>query len=105
MRWASGTRCAPTYSLALAALPDAHWSALAPGSPLRRWRLVEIKPGESVTASPLRIDERILHYIAGISYLDPRLESLLEPLVARSDLVPSHQRMAERIAELWSNAS
>ena len=95
----------PTYSLALAALPDAHWSALAPGSPLRRWRLVEIKPGESVTASPLRIDERILHYVAGISYLDPRLESLLEPLVARSDLVPTHQRMAERIAELWSNPS
>jgi len=96
---------APTYSLALAALPDAHWSALAPGSPLRRWRLVEIKPGESVTTSPLRIDERILHYIAGISYLDPRLESLLEPLMGRSDLVPSHQRIAERIADLWSRAS
>ena len=96
---------APTYSLALAALPDAHWSALAPGSPLRRWRLVEIKQGESLTTSPLRIDERILHYIAGISYLDPRLESLVEPLAARSDLVPSHHKVAERIAELWSNAS
>ncbi len=96
---------APTYSLALAALPDAHWSALTLGSPLRRWRLVEIKQGESLTTSPLRIDERILHYIAGISYLDPRLESLVEPLAARSDLVSSHHKVAERIAELWSNAS
>ena len=96
---------APTYSLALAALPDAHWSALAPGSPLRRWRLVEIKPGDSLTTSPLQIDERILHYVAGISYLDPRLESLLEPLAPGGDLVPSYHGVAERIGELWSNAS
>ena len=96
---------APTYSLALATLPDAHWSALAPGSPLRRWRLIEIGPGDSLTTSSLRIDERILHYVAGISYLDPRLETLLEPLAPGDDLVPSHYRLAERIAELWSDAS
>ena len=30
-----------TFGLALATLPDAHWSALAPVEPLRRWRLVE----------------------------------------------------------------
>lgn len=32
----------PTFGLALAVLPEAHWSALAPLSPLRRWRLVEV---------------------------------------------------------------
>ena len=33
---------APTFGLALAALPGAHWSALTPGGPLRRWRLLEL---------------------------------------------------------------
>ena len=33
---------APTFSLALAALPAAHWSALMPDSPLRRWGLIHL---------------------------------------------------------------
>ncbi len=96
---------APSYGLTLAVFPDAHWSAVAPNAPLRRWRLVEIKPGDSLTTSALRIDERILHYLAGVSYLDPRLESLLEPLAGQGSLVPSHRHVAERIAELWSESS
>ena len=35
-------RAYPTFSLALAALPEAHWSALTPAAPLRRWRLIEV---------------------------------------------------------------
>ena len=31
-------RAYPTFGLALAAFPDAHWSALTPWAPLRRWR-------------------------------------------------------------------
>ena len=30
----------PTFGLALAALPDAHWSAVNRDSPLRYWRLI-----------------------------------------------------------------
>jgi hypothetical protein len=96
---------APTYGLLLAVLPEAHWSAVAPTSPLRRWRLVEIQPGDSLVTAPLRIDERILHYLAGVSYLDPRLDSVLEPLVIQRDLVPSHRAVADRIVEIWSEAS
>src|SRR3712207_7086763 len=48
----------PTFSLALAALPGAHWNALVPEGPLRYWRLLEVGPGGSLTQSPLRIDER-----------------------------------------------
>ncbi|MDX1530154.1 MAG: hypothetical protein R3362_01380 [Rhodothermales bacterium] len=51
----------PTFGLALAALPEAHWSALAPTAPLRHWRLVEARPGDTLVSSPLRIDERVLH--------------------------------------------
>ncbi len=44
-------RAAPTFSLALAALPDPHWSALSPAGPLRRWRLIEVGSGGSLVTS------------------------------------------------------
>src|SRR5262249_14448798 len=43
----------PTFSLALAALPEPHWSALLPVSPLRYWRLIEMGAGDSIVTSPL----------------------------------------------------
>src|SRR5262245_33537100 len=39
-------RAYPTFGLALAALPEAHWSALTPEAPLRRWRLIEAGGGD-----------------------------------------------------------
>jgi hypothetical protein len=41
----SSQRPYPTFGLALAALPDAHWSAIAPTAPLRHWRLIDVTPG------------------------------------------------------------
>jgi hypothetical protein len=66
-----------TFGLAMACLPDSHWSALTPSRSLRRLRMLEVQPGSNLTSAPLRIDERILHYLAGLNVLDPRLESLL----------------------------
>ncbi|WP_257236410.1 hypothetical protein [Nostoc sp. 'Peltigera malacea cyanobiont' DB3992] len=97
-------RAYPTLGLALAALPDVHWDAIAPNAPLRHWRLIQIGDGHSLTLSPLRIDERILHYLTGIQYLDERLAGIIEPLQEVSDLVPSHQDLAERVAAVWSQA-
>ncbi|MBA4156981.1 MAG: ATP-binding protein [Gemmatimonadetes bacterium] len=91
----------PTFGLALAALPEAHWSALTPASPLRLWRLIEVAPGDSLVASPLRIDERILHFLTGISYLDERLRPLLRAVEAPAALAPTQQAVAERVVELW----
>lgn len=71
-------RGAISFSLALAVLDDPHWSALAPSSPLRRFHLVELESGQGLTSAPLRIDERILHYLAGVNKLDARLEPLLQ---------------------------
>lgn len=87
----------PTFSLALAALPEPHWSAIVPTSPLRYWRLVETGPGETLTTSPLRIDERILHYLAGVSHLDERLIGLVEPLAAPDELPPSHDNLVRQL--------
>ena len=60
----------------LAAFPGAHWSALAPASPLRRFRLINLHglPQVPVTQCQLHIEERVVHYVAGISYLDESLQ-------------------------------
>jgi ATPase family associated with various cellular activities (AAA) len=92
-----------SFSLALAALPNAHWDAIGPFSPLRRWRLVEIQPGSTMTQSALKIDERILNYMAGASHVDMRLSNLLET-VQETELVLSQQALAERIVVAWSRA-
>ncbi|MGI8856155.1 MAG: ATP-binding protein [Thermomicrobiales bacterium] len=91
----------PTLSLALAILPNPHWSALAPNAPLRRWRLIEMSSGPTLTLSPLRIDERVLHYLTGVRYLDARLASMIDPIAAPETLVPSHRMIAERIGMTW----
>ena len=88
----------PTFSLALGALPEPHWSALTPAAPLRRWRLIEVLPGQNLTRSLLKIDERVLHYLTGLNQLDERLVSLVEPVVHTEDLVDSHRAIAEEIA-------
>ena len=95
----------PTFGLALAALPEAHWSALTPAAPLRRWRLLEVGSGDTLTTSLLRIDERVLHHLAGVPYLDERLVGLLEPVpAAAEDLVPSHRALANQLAAVWEQA-
>jgi hypothetical protein len=90
-----------TFALALAALDSPHWSALAPDRPLRRWRMVEIGPGPSLATSLLRIDERILHFLAGLNVVDARVA----PLVTRHDpsdlMADAHKVLAERLATTW----
>lgn len=64
-----------TFGLAMATLGDPHWSALTPSRPLRRFGLLEFEPGHGLASAPLRIDERVLHYLAGVNVLDRRLRS------------------------------
>ena len=94
----------PTFSLALAAFEDAHWSALLPERPLRHWHLVEIMGGNALTTSPLRIDEYVLHYLAGLYSVDERLRGLTESLPSVSELTPSQQLVAEQVSVAWSRA-
>ena len=94
-------RAYPTFSLALAGLPEAHWSAISPAGPLRYWRLLELGAGDTLTRSQLRIDERVLHYLAGVSGLDARLQGLIEPIQLHTTLAASHQELGRQIANLW----
>ncbi|MEM7772052.1 MAG: ATP-binding protein [Cyanobacteria bacterium P01_A01_bin.37] len=95
-------RTYPTFSLALAVLQDAHWSALTPMAPLRRWKLLEVGTGASLTFSPLRIDEWVLHYLVGVLHMDERLLGFVEPVEFDDDLVLSHWGLAEQMVAAWS---
>ena len=98
-------RTFPTFGLALALFPGAHWSALTPDAPLRRWQLIRLNPDQPLTSSPLRIDERILHYLLGLTYLDETLANRLQRVKPAAHLVPSHTAIAEQIATLWQGLS
>ena len=91
----------PTFSLALAVLESAYWGALTPESPLRKWQLIEIGGGNTLTTSPLRIDEKILHYLTGIYHLDSRLKGIATLVNTQEQLVPSHQQLAMQMVNTW----
>lgn len=98
----------PTFALALSLFESPSWSALAPHRPLRYWRLIDVNPGigQPFTAAPLRLDERILHYVKGLNSLDPKLAVLATPVDPPPDeLPPSQAGRVAAIAELWRSAN
>jgi hypothetical protein len=85
-----------SFSLAMAVLPQPHWSALSPSRPLRRFRLVELDATRGLTAAPLRIEERILHDLAGVNLLDTRLRPYLRECPASAWIAAEHRDVARR---------
>jgi len=93
----------PTFSLAMSVLEETDWSALSPASTLRRWHLVEIGSSNALISSPLRINERILHYLMGGQHLDERLLTLLEPVTTNLVQIDSHQQIVDQAIATWFN--
>jgi ATP-dependent 26S proteasome regulatory subunit len=101
---ALGTQCAEaagglqragvTFGMGMAFLPEPHWSALAPSGPLRRYRLIEMEHGHGLTSAPLRVDERVLHYLAGVNRLDERLEGMLQSKPLPQWMAGEHLQLA-----------
>lgn len=94
-------RARPTAGLAMIILPEPHWSAFTPTGPLRHWRLIELGEAEPFAASPLQLDERILHFLVGAPTLDRRLHPLLTLFQPAGALPASHQALARHIAAIW----
>ncbi|HTA23109.1 MAG TPA: ATP-binding protein [Terriglobales bacterium] len=90
-----------TYGLALAALPDSHWSALTPSRPLRRLRLVTVEAGHGLTSAPVHIDERVLHYLAGVNLLDARLQSMVQFSPFPEWIAEDHKTTAAQAMRTW----
>ncbi|MFE5854725.1 ATP-binding protein [Streptomyces sp. NPDC056500] len=102
---AAAARCAavggrefPTFSLALAALAEPHWSALTPDAPLRRYRLVEVADDGVLTTARLRIDERVLHFLLGVSQIEPRLQGLVSRTALPGRMPESQALLAGELA-------
>ena len=87
----------PTYSLALSTLRDPHWSALAPDAPLRAWRIIDLS-GRGVANAAMTLDERILHFVVGVSTVDARLRGTVTVLDADPAASIRHHDLATMIA-------
>ena len=89
-----------TFGLALSRLEASHWSALTPVGPLRRWRLLEVDDSAGLAGGRLRIDERILHYLAGVNYLDTRLRPLFRLKPPVTAMAGAHRQVGASILAL-----
>jgi ATP-dependent 26S proteasome regulatory subunit len=87
----------PSFSLALAAFPQSHWSAITPQAPLRYWNLIEWNGTGLNTTRPIKIEEQILHTLTGIHYLHENLEHYLIPVSASASLSPSQENILSQI--------
>ncbi|MDX2241491.1 MAG: ATP-binding protein [Leptolyngbyaceae cyanobacterium bins.302] len=96
---------APSFDLANSIFEQCYWSAFAPDAPLRRSHLIEVGAGATLLTAPLRIDERILHHLMGLSYLDERLIGLINPVDESGFLVSSHQKLIDQVVALWQQNS
>jgi hypothetical protein len=86
-----------SFGLALGALDDPHWSAITPVRPLRHWRLIEVDDSAGLVRGALRIDERVLHYLAGVNYLDARVRSFVRPALGVGVMSVSHRALVDSI--------
>ena len=102
----------PTFNLAMSTLAAPHWDAISPDRPLRCWQLIEVVRAKTLSYSPLRINERILHYLMGIDCLDEALKGIIEPVstisggMARSpylSLSKSHFALASQIVGILTD--
>ena len=76
---------------------------------MRKWRLLNLDRDNGTTHSPLRIDERVLHFLTGVQHLDERLVGYVHsPQKIQSSaseiLVASHADIANRLATTWAQA-
>ena len=100
----------PTLALALAMLPGATWDVVSPQRPLRYWRLIELDEPRAgaLTATRMRIDERIVSFLKGLNVMDERLAPLVRSAGASlpPNLPATHERaVAEIVMALTEEGS
>jgi hypothetical protein len=94
-----GASARASYGLALGLLTQPHWDGLSPDAPLRHWHMIEPEPGAPLAQAPLRIDERVLHFLAGVAASDARLQGIARYVTTpmAEDIVDA--TLAQRIAQ------
>ena len=83
-------------------LPGAAWDVVSPQRPLRYWRLIELDEprAEALTATRMRIDERIVSFLKGLNVIDERLAPVVQPVTAELPL-----SLPTSTSELWPRSS
>ncbi|MFB7936511.1 ATP-binding protein [Streptomyces sp. NPDC056049] len=99
---AAGGDPRPTFALALAHLPEPHWSALTPHGPLRRWHLVRPVEPTTPTRSPLVVPERVLHQLVGAGHLDTELARVARPVPEPQEPPAPLAAAAAGTADAWA---
>lgn len=99
-----------TFNVALSIFPQMNWNAFTPTSPLRKWRLIELNVGNNLLGSPIKLNERIFHYLMGVNYLDEYLQNLSfsefdQENYNSNNLLKTHQEIIEKIINLWLSES
>jgi vesicle-fusing ATPase len=103
-RASSGALGELPVGLALSLSSDASWSALCPQAPLRRWGLVELRGGGPLTRRQLKLDERILHHLLGVNYVDSRLDGLVGAVLPSAPLTGRQEQLLGPLTAAWSEA-
>ena len=88
-------------ALAVALRPQDGWDALCPEAPLRRWRLVELTVSGPMLRRQIAVDERVLHFLMGLNYVDARLDGLVHLVAARRALDGREQEVESRVVTAW----
>jgi AAA+ superfamily predicted ATPase len=92
-----------TFAAALQRVPGAHWSALSPTAPLRRWRLLRVGGAPAaVVRQPLHIDDRVLLAVLGVTTVDAALDRLCRPLPVPALVPDSTRRGADELVRRWT---
>ncbi|MEM8640233.1 MAG: ATP-binding protein [Cyanobacteria bacterium P01_G01_bin.54] len=94
----------PTFALAFDLFGEEDWQAVSSEGALCYWNLLEVRSRDTLPEKwcPLKIDSRVLNFLAGSPRLDRRLASLLFPLGATPGgllpaLSPSQEAVVEEI--------
>ncbi|WP_380874676.1 ATPase [Sphingomonas sp. DBB INV C78] len=92
---------AATAGLAQSVSDGDIWAALCPQGALRRWHILELEGAGPIGERRLRIDERMLHHMLGVDYLDPRLEGLIDTPPDPPEPSADERSLAADLARLW----
>jgi hypothetical protein len=87
---------------ALAIAGQGGWEALCPAAPLRRWRLLYLTGAGPYLGRELVLDERVLHFLMGLGYVDTAIAGLVRPLPDLPESCPSEAAMAQALAPAWA---
>ena len=83
------------------------WDMLCPDAPLRHWRLIEAMGNGPLRRRAIRIDERIVHFLLGTTYIDARLGGLLRRVTRAGGAGDQGavRDLAQTIAGAWAGAA